>query len=585
MYDVIIIGAGIVGCAVARVLSRYALDILVIEKGADVAVGATKANSGILHAGYDCVPGTLKAKMNVRGLQLYQTLVQELAIPHKMNGALVVSTVDGTTDTDAGIAKLRQLYDQGIANGVRGMELLSAAQARALEPNLHASVNGALRAASAGIISPYEAAIAFAENAAASGTRFLLEASVTAVRKAKHLHDRLDRVAPDASQSAMGGASADGSVFDWGAGTTPCFVVTAERHGIAGEYRARVVINAAGINSGVMANYERGLSHRVADAAAGKCEAASAPSVKIQPQRGQYYLLDNTQRDLITHTIFQLPTQLGKGVLIAPTVDGNVLLGPTAEAIEDRQRTNDPAATATTSDGLAEALDKARQTLAHIPIGDRITAFAGVRAKHSGGDFILEEMPDGFIHAIGIDSPGLTAAPAIAERLAEMALARLAEMPHDDKKKYREPTLKPDFIAQREAILRLRDLPESQPVANCHQLKPANPAYGAVVCRCETVTQAEITEAMRRFALLQGSGQVAILPVPQDASAHDPTLPPAIPANLDAIKRRTRAQMGRCQGGFCTVRLMELIAREYGLPEAAVTKNGHGTAISATHNE
>jgi len=557
MYDVIIIGAGIVGCAVARALSRYQLDILVMEKGADVAVGATKANSGILHAGYDCAPGTLKATLNVRGLQLYKTLAQELGIPHRMNGSLVVSN---EADTSAGLAKLRALYDQGIANGVTGLELLDATQTHALEPNLHPSVNGALRATTAGIISPYEAAIAFAENAATNGVRFLLETTVTSV------------------------CAADNEIG---------YVVYTDRHGAASAYHTRVVINAAGTESGVVANHLRGLTRPTAFPGSA-CDARhkDIPPVKIHPQRGQYYLLDNTQRDLISHTVFQLPTHKGKGVLIAPTVEGNVLLGPTAEAIDDNQRANDPAATATTRDGLAEALDKARLTLAHVPIGDRITAFAGVRAKHNGGDFIVEEMPEGFISAIGIDSPGLTAAPAIAERLAELALTHLARSERAGSplsppgEKFNDPVLKSNFINQREPITRLRDLPpdmQARLVAtksnDAEGMRPApfdSPVYGSVVCRCETITQAEITEAMRRFAALQNpataSQPVAICDQLKKSFA-------AIPANLDAIKRRSRAQMGRCQGGFCTVRLVELISREHAIPEEAVTKNGQGSEI------
>jgi len=247
-------------------------------------------------------------------------------------------------------------------------------------------------------------------------------------------------------------------------------------------------------------------------------------------------LLDNTQRELIKHTVFQLPTHMGKGVLIAPTVDGNILLGPTAEAVEDPQYPDDPQAAETTRDGLHEALTKARLTLAHVPIHDRVTAFAGVRAKHAGRDFIIEESPAYFFHAIGIDSPGLTAAPAIAARLANMVLTRL------------QPSEKANFIKERPAITRFRDLSPAEQT----KLIAANPAYGQIVCRCETITQAEILDALRR-------------PVPA--------------TNLDAVKRRTRAQMGRCQGGFCTLRLVELISRELGIPESQVTKNGKGSEV------
>jgi glycerol-3-phosphate dehydrogenase len=487
IYDVIIIGGGIVGCATARALSRYDLNIALLEKGSDIAVGATKANSGILHAGYDCQPGTLKAALNVEGLHRYTQLVRELNIPCRINGSLVVSTVEN------GDAQLKSLFTQGLANGVTGMELLTAEQARILEPNLHPSVNAALLAKTAGIISPYEAAIAFAENAVMNGVVIELDTLVTGVI----LND------------SQGEKS---------------FVISTSR----GDYRARTLINAAGLESGSIANHLRG--------------SVSVPPFVIHPQRGQYYLLDNTQRGLIRHTIFQLPTHMGKGVLIAPTVDDNILLGPTAEAVEDPQSQDDPAATETTREGLQEALEKARVTLADVPIRERITAFAGIRAKHAGRDFIIEESPVNFIHAIGIDSPGLTAAPAIAARLAEMALNRL------------NPREKSDFIKERPPILRFRDLSPEEQALKVMQ----NPAYGTVVCRCETITQAEIIDAMRCFRQMKN-----------------------VPANLDALKRRTRAQMGRCQGGFCTNRLVEIISREFAVPEEAVTKNGVGSEVGA----
>jgi glycerol-3-phosphate dehydrogenase len=376
IYDVIIIGGGIVGCATARALSRYDLDILLVERESDVAGGATKANSGILHAGYDSKPGTLKAALNVRGLHMYRDLVKELAIPCRANGSLVVSATEG------GTARLRELYSQGVANGVTGMELLSAGQAHGLEPNLRPSVNGALRAATAGIISPYEAAIAFAESAAVNGVEFMLDTAVTGVEMEADDNDRPDR----------------------------SHIIRTFR----GDYISRVVINAAGVESGKIAN----------------------PPVAVAPQRGQYYLLDNTQRDLVTRTIFQLPTHLGKGVLVVPTVDYNILIGPTAEESAD---------TETTREGLEEAVRKAGLTLSFMPMRDKITAFAGIRAKHPGGDFIVEETLPGFIEAIGIDSPGLTAAPAIAEYIAEMAAARL------------QPEVNHAFIKERPAIKRLKE--------------------------------------------------------------------------------------------------------------------------------
>ena len=464
--SVIIIGGGIIGCAVARFLSAYQLEVLVLEKGADVAVGATKANSGILHSGYDCTPGTLKAAMNVKGLSMYPLLAQELDIPYRINGSLVISL-------DENPAALQKLYENGIANGVAGLELLTREEALVLEPSLNPAITGALRAKNAGIISPYEAAIAFAENAAENGVKFMLETIVTNVE----------------------------SVGDG-------FIV----HTMNGSFEAAVVINAAGVESGNIQNT--------------LCTKKEA----IHPQRGQYYLLDNTQRDLVSHTIFQMPTHLGKGVLIAPTVDYNVLLGPTAENIDDLSDSS------TSVDGLAEALEKARLSLKNVPIQDRITNFAGVRAKHESKDFVINEPIAGFINALGIDSPGLTSAPAIAVRIGEMALARL------------EPKENATFNPHRTSIKRFRELSRLEQSALIIQ----NPAYGRIVCRCETITEAEICDAIRR---------------------------PVGAKNLDAIKRRTRAQMGRCQGGFCTIRLMESLSRELGVLEHEISKNGVGSEI------
>jgi len=472
MYDVVIIGGGIVGCATARELSRYRLKILVIERGADIAIGATKANSGILHAGYDCRPGTLKAELNVKGSVMYPDLCKELDIPYRINGSLVIGT-----DENA-LARLQALYEQGVENGVIGMELLSAEETLALEPNLADNVTGALRVKTAGVISPYEAGIAFGENAAANGVEFLLETEVVGI---------------------------DGN------GNEGYKVYTAACKGTI-PIKAKMIINAAGIES---ANIHNHISPR---------------KEEILPQRGQYFLLDNTQRDLVRHTIFPLPTHMGKGALIVPTVDYNILLGPTAEKPEA------PSATGTTAEGLKDVFAKVGLLLKSVPIFDRITAYAGIRAKHSGHDFIIEEAAPGFVNAVGIDSPGLTAAPAIAEKIAQLVTARL------------QPGQNPNFNPTRIGIKHFREL--SQP--DKYKIIKENPAYGRVVCRCETITEAEIIDAIQR---------------------------PIGAKNLDALKRRTRAQMGRCQGGFCKLRLVELLSEELDIPKTAVTIDGTGSEI------
>lgn len=444
---IIIIGGGIIGSAIARFLSAYALDVLVLEKGTDITSGATKANSGILHAGYDCRPGTLKAAANVEGLSMYKKLVKELDIPHRMNGSMVI----GLGNDNESHNRLNELYENGVKNGVSGLEILSKEETLNLEPNLSNNVTSALRAKTAGVISPYEAAIAFAENAAVNGVKFMMETTVTGISYNNE------------------------------------FTVYTSK----GNFIADVVVNAAGVESACINNM------------------INPKMEEILPQRGQYYLLDNTQKSLVHHTIFQQPTHMGKGVLIAPTVDYNILLGPTAEDINDASNTE------TTISGLAEALEKAKLSLKNIPIKERITNFAGVRAKHKSKDFIIEEPIKGFVNTIGIDSPGLTAAPSIAKRVVDIILARL--QPNENK----------NFNPIRLSIKKFKELSIKEQA----EIIIKNPAYGKIVCRCETITEAEIIEAINR---------------------------PLGSANLGAIKRRTRAQMGRCQGGFCTLRLMEI---------------------------
>ena len=469
MHDVIVIGAGVTGCAAARELSGYSLGILVLEKESDVSCGASKANSGIIHAGYDCVPGSRKASLNVRGVGLYEGLVRELEIPYRNNGSLVICLNEDE------IPRLRLLYENGIKNGVSGLSLLSGAEARGLEPNLNENAKAALLAETAGVISPYEATIAFAENACANGAAFLFDAEVSGITKSKGIY-RVE---------------------------TNC-----------GVFYSKAVVNAAGLHCAEIHEF------------------ISEIKEEINPQRGQYYILDNTQKNLVTRTIFQLPTRLGKGVLIVPTVDGNILLGPTAEAAEG------PDDTKTTREGLDDAYEKAKLLLSSVPLRDRITAFAGIRAKHSSGDFIIRETLPGFIEAIGIDSPGLSAAPAIALEIADFVI------------NYLRPKKNKNFNGRREGIKRFKNLPFEEQRRRINE----NPSYGRVVCRCETVTEAEVIEAVRR-----------------KPGARD----------LDAVKRRTRAQMGRCQGGFCTPRLTEILGRELGIDESEATKSGTGSWLTS----
>jgi glycerol-3-phosphate dehydrogenase len=395
---------------------------------------------------------------------MFNQLAKDLDIPFRINGSMVISA------SQEGLGTLRNLYERGGINNVPKLTLINGEQARKLEPNLHPDVQGALLAETAGVISPYEAAIAFAENAAVNGVIFMLDTAVTGLT----------------------------------AGDSGYTVATPRQ-----SFQTRAVINAAGIGSAAINNF------------------IGMEKEEIIPQRGQYYLLDNTRRDLVTRTIFPLPSKLGKGVLIAPTVDYNIILGPTSDESDD---------ISTTQKGLSDVLESVSRSLANVPAQDKITAFAGIRAKHASRDFVIDEPMPGFINALGIDSPGLTAAPAIAEKLAGMVTGRL------------QPEYKKNSQSKRIGIKRFHALPPSEQAGLIRE----NPLYGKVVCRCETVTEAEIIEAIRR---------------------------PVGARNLDAIKRRTRAQMGRCQGGFCTIRLMEILSQELSIPETSITKNGEKTEM------
>lgn len=468
MYDVLIIGCGITGAAMAFELSKYRLKVAVLEKENDVADGTTKANSAILHAGYDPEPGTLMARLNVRGSALAKELCARLDIPYRQTGSLVL----GFSEEDR--AKLAELHRRGIANGVPGVELLTGAEARAMEPNLSEAVTAALWAPSAAICSPWEYCLALAETAVSNGTELYLEAGVEAV-------------AP-----VPGGWHVD----------------TAK-----GSFEGRFVVNAAGV-----------FADRIHNMAAPR-------AYRIYPSRGQYYLLDKSEGDRVGRIIFQCPNESGKGVLVAPTVHGNLIAGPNAEAVEGDD-------TATSADGLEFVRQTAQKSVPSVDFRASIRNFAGVRAHADGGDFIIGEAPGahGFFDLAGICSPGLSAAPAIAEyALGLMADAGLELSPRED------------FVCGRRRV-RFQELSPREKA----RLVEAEPAYGRVICRCEGVTEGEILAALRT-------------PIP--------------PRSVDGVKRRVNAGMGRCQGGFCGPRVVELLCRELGLSPDQIVQDKAGTQM------
>lgn len=469
MTDCIIIGGGVIGCAVARELSRYRGDVLLLERTADICNGQSKANTAIVHGGYDAKPGTLKARYNVEGNRLFPAVCAELDVPYRNNTSLVVSFSSSEEDH----AHLAALYARGIANGLTDddLELIGAERLHALEPNLSPAATEALLVKNGGICCPYELTVAYAENAAKNGVRFVRNANVMDIRKL------------------------DGGGYE---------VVSS-----AGTFTARAVVNCAGVHSDELHNL------------------VSANKLSITPRRGEYYLIDKKYAGTFNAAIFQLPSAMGKGILVAPTVDGTVLLGPTADDIDGKDDT------ATTADGLAHVMECARLTWPDLPPRGAITVFSGNRAHCSADDFILGECEDAplFFDAAGVESPGLTSAPAIGKALAKEIASKLS-LEED-----------PSFDPIRKGIPKFRELGNAAREA----LIKEDPGYAKIVCRCELVTEAEIREAIRR---------------------------PVGARTVDGVKRRTRAGMGRCQAGFCTPRTVEILAEELGISPVEVTKFG-----------
>ncbi len=461
-YDVAIIGAGVVGCAIARQLSRYNLSLALIDAAEDVAMGASRANSAIVHAGYDCPPGSLEARLNVRGNELFDEWCADLEVPLQRVGSFVIGFDEQDEKT------LQDLYERGLKNGVPGMSLISGDEAREIEPALSKEVTLALLARTGGITCPYQLTIACAENARENGCEWLMNRPVTA------LTDRGD-----------------------------CIEITAGGETIEAKY----IVNAAGVFSDEVS------------------ALLNDTSFTVHPRKGEYLLMDRKSTSVKT-VIFQTPSKLGKGVLVSPTVDGNMFAGPTAVDMTDKRDTS------VTQDGIDQLTRLSRRSVPAIDLRSVITSFAGVRAQPSTGDFVIgiSEVCPRLVQAAGICSPGLTSSPAIAEEVD--SLLRKAGLALSEKA---------DYQPKRKAI------PEFRHLSNEERMKliAEDPRFGRIVCRCETITEGEIVEAIRRGA-----------------------------RSLDGVKRRTRAGMGRCQGGFCGPRVMEILSRELNIPMTELTKFG-----------
>lgn len=468
-YDVVVIGGGVIGCAVARELSRYQVKACVVEREEDVCSGTSKANSAIVHGGFDAEPGSLKAKFNILGSQMMEELSKELDFDYKRNGSLVLCFAE--EDKPA----LEALYEKGVKNGVKGMSIISGDEVRKREPNIEDTVVAALDVPSGGIVCPFGLTIALAENACDNGVEFQFLTEVETIEK-----------------------EAEGYVLKTS----------------KGEIHTACVVNAAGVYSDQIHNF------------------VSEKKLHITARKGDYCLLDKEAGSLVSHTIFQLPTKMGKGVLVSPTVHGNLLTGPTATDIENKEQT------ATAAEELDSLMSRASLSVKGIPFRQVITSFAGLRAHEDGDDFVIGEISDapGFFDAAGIESPGLSSAPAIGQWLAEKVAEKLNAKQKEDWNGTRKGIVRPELLSKEERAELIRK----------------NPAYGTIICRCESVSEGEIVDAITRTLGAK---------------------------SLDGIKRRVRQGMGRCQAGFCTPRTMEILSRELGIRMEEVCKNAPGSEM------
>ncbi len=481
VFDVAIIGAGVVGGMVARELSRYDLSVCLLEKENDVAMGASRANSGIIHGGYDPEPGTLKAKLNTKGVELLYEAARELNVHHRNNGSLVCAFTE-----EEGSA-VEALYHRGLKNGIAGVRLLTGAEARAWEPNLSEKITAALHVPNAGIICPYDLTIAAVGNAMDNGVTLKRNFEVAKIEKKSAV---IAHRPADWCGNSFAVTSADGEI-------------------VACTY----LVNCAGAYSDKIA------------------ELAGDGFFTIIPRAGEYMLLDKAEGEWVRHTIFQVPGKEGKGILVTPTVDGNLLIGPTATRVPYGDSTE------TTAEGLAQVARLAGKSVPSVNFRQVITSFSGVRSSEKNGDFIIQasEKVENLVHVAAIDSPGLTCCVAIARMAVDILKEQGLSLNE-----------KPEWNGHRENTRAFREMSDEEKDAyiKCH------PAYGKIVCRCETVSEGEMRDAICRN-------------------------PPAF--DIDGVKRRTRGGMGRCQGGFCSPYVMKLLAEVQGMNMEDVTKCGKGS--------
>ena len=468
MKDIVIIGSGVIGCSIARELSKYKIDITVVDKNLDISEGISKANSGIIHGGFNEKKGTLKAKLNLEANKIIEGLSKELEFPFKRNGSLVLAFDEEELD------KLKLLKANGEDLGIEELEILNREEVLELEKNINSNVVGALHIKASGIVSPYEMTLAFAENAFENGVEFIQGKEVIDIKRDE---DKYKIILNDSSN-----------------------------------IETKIVINAAGLGGANINNL------------------VSENKYEIHGVKGEYCLFDKIAGGLCKKTLFQVPSELSKGVLVTPTVDGNLLVGPNANSSDNVK---------TSREGIDEIIEKSKKTISEIPFNRVLNTFSGIRPKIDTKDFIIEEVKDAknFINVIGIDSPGLTCAPAIAEYVANL----LREIIDLNKKE--------DFRPHRTKMVRMSELS----IEEKNKLISQKPAYGKMVCKCEFVTEGEIIDAIKR---------------------------PLGATTIDGVKRRTRAMMGGCQGVGCMIPITAILSRELGVDISEINKDTKNSSVA-----
>lgn len=464
MYDVAIIGAGITGSSIARELSKYNLNIVVLEKGVEVCQGTTKANSAIVHGGFDAKEGSLKAKLNVRGNELYPKLCKDLNVEFKQIGSLVLAFNEEEQK------HIEELYKRGVKNNSKGLKLLNKEEVLDIEPNVNKNVVGALLCESAGIVCPFNLNIALMENAINNGVELNLQSEVLGIRKEDELFN----------------------------------IITSK-----GNIKAKYIINAAGVYADKINKMIGGNEYR------------------ITARKGEYKILDKSEGKIANHVLFQCPSIKGKGVLVTQTVHGNLLVGPNANEVDDKEDIT------TTKDGINEIVEASRKTIDTIDFRKTITSFSGLRATSSTGDFCIfaSKISKNFINVGGIESPGLASAPAIAEYV--MGILREEGLVLEEKTNFNpiREKYKPFIYMSKEEK---------------EEIIKQDERYKKIICRCESVTEGEIVDAINR---------------------------PCGARTVDGVKRRVRPGMGRCQGGFCGPKVIEILSRELHMPVEDILKD------------